>query len=97
MEPFNVCTQETKYTCVWCRQIVCFLSVVEETPGYNEETYSIGRCPEGKCCDVEDGENVYVTIVGEKLTVRECDGILHIKWVKGGKENDWKSWEFDWK
>ena len=68
MESCNICNRETKYTCVWCN--VCSLSVDEETPGYNVETYSIGRCPEGKCCNVEDDENVDVTIVAEELPVR---------------------------
>ena len=95
MESCNICNRETKYTCVWCRQVicnVCSLSVDEETPGYNEETYSIGRCPEGKCCNVEDDENVNVTIVAEELPVKKAkvQGNVMSYFTSSGKREERK-------
>lgn len=75
MESCLVCERETKYTCVWCRRAicnVCSLSVVEETPGYNEEGYSIGRCPEGKCHIVEGDKDDDITILTEEPPVKKA-------------------------
>ena len=80
---------------MWCRQVicnVCSLSVDEETPGYNEETYSIGRCPEAKCCNVEDDENVDVTIAAEELSVKKAkvQGNVMAYFTSSGKREERK-------
>ena len=69
MASCKLCNRETKYTCVTCAQHicnVCSVNVTDETPGYDEELYSIGQCPGETCSKPEEKENE-----GEK---KENDG-----------------------